>query len=192
MHRVACRLDAYVHKLCRQRRMYCVACDQWVVSQSEAAEQLARERVEKGAIGSTREIVPHPLPSPEPRPGNISSIHSREPEAGPTPLSRNGVDASNHEVGQNARRGQVIGTIEQDSLQSQQRHNNTAFAIPKLDYSGRTLEQVIPQVSLILTHKLEEIGKALLETQDVHNIRLLLHAIQDCAQTMETLRGIFD
>ncbi|KAI5079797.1 hypothetical protein GOP47_0005276 [Adiantum capillus-veneris] len=60
----------------RQRKMYCVACTQWVVSQSEAAEQLARERVERDGTESSGEPTPPPLPLPERTSVPVSSSHT--------------------------------------------------------------------------------------------------------------------
>ncbi|MCO5561715.1 hypothetical protein L7F22_015338 [Adiantum nelumboides] len=147
----------------RQRKMYCVACAQWVVTQSEAAEQLARERVEKDGAESSGEPSPPPLPLVPVSSSHIASASGRQEQVvDPVEPSRPCIHPAEtlahlHDLQQSSNRG----------------NSSSTFVIPKLDYCPKTLEQVLPNVSSILIHKLEEIGNALVASQDVNEIRTI-------------------
>ncbi|MCO5559026.1 hypothetical protein L7F22_012618 [Adiantum nelumboides] len=99
----------------RQRKMYCVACAQWVVSQSEAAEQLARERVVKDGAESSGEPTPPPLPLQEPTSVPVSSSHiasaSGRQEQVVDPVRPAETLAHLHDLQQSSNRGNLTSTF---------------------------------------------------------------------------------
>ncbi|KAH7426100.1 hypothetical protein KP509_11G084800 [Ceratopteris richardii] len=173
----------------RQRKMYCVACARWVVSHPEEAQDLSRQSVEKE---SGEKPAPPALPLPEPPCDSAPALPLPEPPSGPVSSSPNITQDLNQDI-------PSIGPTQRPTTSArslphaggnQFPFNTGTPVITKLDYCSKTLEEVVPKVSLILVHKLEEIGYAISESQDVNDIRLLMKALQDCIQTIEALRGV--
>lgn len=166
----------------RQRKMYCVACSQWVVSQTEAAEQLARERVEMagGENGPSQ-----PLPEPASTGPSSSLMNSDETGRQQPNTNPPAPNSPSTRALQNTAGAQCI--VRQSSNTGDMR---STLLIPKLNYHPKTVEQVLPNITSILAHKLEEIGNALLASEDVHDMRMLMSALRECAQALEALKAL--
>lgn len=163
--------------------MYCVACAQWVVSQTEAAEQLLREGVEEADRTTTHHLPSLPEPVSVSNPANIGE--SNRPEQN--------IDAVSNPVEPNCPSIRAFQDSAQN-LEAPQPSNigdsHSALVIPKLNYCRKELQQVLPNISYVLVHKLEEIGSAISRSQDVNDIRVLMSALRECLQAISDLKAM--
>lgn len=159
----------------RQRKMFCVACAQWVVTQSEVAEQGPRLPVEE--THKNEGFAQTYQPSPQ-----LGSANQGHQDITPASTSVER-DRPKEGCSLNADDPNARGTPENRSSES-------ARVVPKINAASKTVEEVLPNILSILVCKLEELGSALSASQNLDDMRMLFSALRECLQAITDVKAI--
>lgn len=190
----------------RERRMYCVSCSQWVISERDAATQILENCFDISQSLGEAEIVNDPVTESgnmdnlPPRTTALASAQQLEAEARPNHLSNfRQANEGLLEITQTAVPYSAAGSVPNDvyhvgidrALRSNDRvlsHEDSGRQATLADLPSNT-GTVLSQTLYVLVHKIEEMSRMIGATNEPQILKQLLETIEHCIRVMEQIKA---